>query len=293
MPSALTPSGLSVFISADMEGISGIVDNEYTSPGKSDYGRARQLMTEDVNAAVAGAVTGGATSVIVNDSHGPMRNILIEELHPTARLISGSPKPLSMMEGILGQEDGVAGGPGAKPWDMAFLVGYHARAGTANAILDHTWTGVIFEVFLNGREVGEIGLNAALAGSVGVPVALVTGDDKACAEAVALLGDQLQTAVVKRAVGRYAADCLSLRDARYLIETAARQAVSSPPPPALKITPPYHLVVGWAKTIYAEAAATMPGSRRVDGRHVEITLPTMLETYMAWRTFNSLASTVS
>ena len=75
-------SGLAVFISADMEGISGIIDIEYTSPGKSDYGRARQLMTEDVNAAVAGAVAGGATSITVNDSHGPMRNILIEELHP-------------------------------------------------------------------------------------------------------------------------------------------------------------------------------------------------------------------
>src|SRR5947209_1568466 len=93
--------GISVFISADMEGISGIVDNEYTTPGASDYPRARRRTTDDVHAAVEGALAGGATNILVNDSHGPLRNILIEHLHPSARLLSGSPKPLSMREGVL------------------------------------------------------------------------------------------------------------------------------------------------------------------------------------------------
>ena len=272
---------MSVFISADMEGISGVVDNVYTTPGEADYPRARQLMTDDCNAAIEGALEGGATRIIVNDSHGPMRNILIEHLHPAATLISGSPKPLSMMTGI------------DQGWNMAFFVGYHAKAGTPDAILDHTWSGIIYEVFLNGREVGEIGLNAALAGSLGVPIALVTGDDKAAAEAKDFLGDGLQTAIVKRAVGRYAAECMSLDEARRLIREAARTAVSSPPPAPLKMEAPYHLVVGWGKSMYAEVAATIPGSRRLDGRHVEIVLDDMAQLYKAWRAFNSLASTVS
>ncbi len=274
-------SDISVFISADMEGISGIVDNDYTTPGRPDYPRARQMMTDDCNAAIEGALQGGATRILVNDSHGPMRNILIEHLHPAATLISGSPKPLSMMTGI------------EQAWDMAFFVGYHARAGTEDAILDHTWTGTIYEVFLNGREVGEIGLNAALAGSLGIPVTLVTGDDKAAAEAKELLGDGLQTAIVKRAVGRYAAECLGLEKARELIRDAARQAVSSLRPAPLKMDPPYHLVVGWGRSMYAEVAATVPGSRRLDGRHVELVLDDMVQLYKAWRAFNSLASTVS
>ncbi|MCW5852297.1 MAG: M55 family metallopeptidase [Anaerolineae bacterium] len=292
----------SIFISADMEGISGIVDNEYTTPGKSDYPRARQLMTDDVNAAVEGALDGGADNILVNDSHGPMRNILIEGLHTDARLLSGGPKPLSMMEGILSAAPlspttplNYAGltAPIGPRWDAAFFVGYHGRAGTPNAIIDHTWTGVILEVFLNGREVGEIGLNAALAGYLGIPVALVTGDDRACAEAVELLGENLQTAVVKRAVGRYAAECLGLVEARRVIREAAHRAVAGPYPAPLTFTPPYHLVVGWGKSVYAEAAATTPGSRRVDGRHVEITLHNMVDIYLAWRTFNNLAGTVS
>ena len=300
-----TPSNLTVFISADMEGISGVTDNEFTTPGAADYGRARQLMTDDVNAAVEGARSAGATRILVNDSHGPMRNILIEGLHPAARLLSGSPKPLSMMEGILDPDtppDEKAASSSSSPilhpsslsspWDMVFLVGYHARAGTPDAILDHTWTGVITGVWLNGVEVGEIGLNAALAGALGVPVALVTGDDKACAEARALLGDGVQTAVVKRAVGRYAADCLGLTEARDLIRRAAHDAVHEARPTPYAPTRPYHLKVGWAKTVYAEVAATVPGSRRMDGRHVEITLDDMVALYKTWRAFNSLAGTV-
>ena len=282
-----------VFISADMEGISGVTDNEFTSPGARDYERARRLMTDDVNAAVEGALAAGATEIVVNDSHGPMRNILIEHLHARARLISGSPKPLSMMEGILGPGGRGAGEPGPA-WDAAFFVGYHARAGTENAILDHTWTGTIYGVWLNGVEVGEIGLNAALAGAQGVPVTLVTGDDKACAEARAILGEGVQTAQVKRAVGRYAADCVSLTDARRLIREAALRAVTDASRVApLRFDAPYTLRVGWGKTMYAEVAATVPGSRRVDGRQVEITLDDMVDLYLAWRAFNSLAGTVS
>src|SRR5204862_101360 len=128
-----------------------------------------------------------------NDSHWFMRNLLAEELHQAAELLSGDPKPRSMVEGI---EAG---------FEAALFIGYHARAGTRHAILDHTYADRIHEVRLNGRPVGELGINAALAGVAGVPVALVSGDASLAAEATALLGANVATVVVKEAVSRHAA----------------------------------------------------------------------------------------
>src|SRR5512143_1801552 len=183
-----------VYLSIDMEGIAGVVHEDQTNPVDprcaSEYARFRRLMTLEANAAIEGALAGGATRVLVNDSHWTMRNLLAEELHPGAELLSGGPKTWSMMEGI------------DRGWDLAALVGYHARAGTARAILDHTYTDRILDVRLNGVSVGEIGINAALAGAFGVPVVLVSGDAATAAEARALLGDSVRTVVVKEAVSR-------------------------------------------------------------------------------------------
>src|SRR5213595_776288 len=129
-------------------------------------------------------VAAGATRVVVNDSHWFMRNLLAEELHQAAELLSGDPKPRSMVEGI---DSG---------FDAALFIGYHARAGTPHAVLDHTYADRIHEVRLNGRPVGELGINAALAGVSGVPVALVSGDAALAAEAKELLGDDVTTVVV-------------------------------------------------------------------------------------------------
>src|SRR5213595_4313427 len=138
-------------------------------------------------------VAAGATRVVVNDSHWFMRNLLAEELHQAAELLSGDPKPQSMVEGIDGG------------FDAALFIGYHARAGTRHAILDHTYADRIHDVRLNGRPVGELGINAAFAGVHGVPVALVSGDSALASEAQDLLGDGVSTVVVKHAVGRHAA----------------------------------------------------------------------------------------
>ena len=149
---------MKVFVSIDMEGISGVVSPEQCTPGNPDYERARLLMTQEANAAILGARAAGAAEVAVSDSHGNMRNLLIEELDTWADLIYGSPKPFGMMEGL---DDS---------FGVVFLIGYHARAGTLNAILDHTYSSrCVHHVELNGRPVGEIGLNAALAGFHGVP----------------------------------------------------------------------------------------------------------------------------
>ena len=156
-----------VYVSVDMEGIAGIVHEDQTNPVDprcaAEYARGRKLMTEEANAAVEGALAAGAGFVLLNDSHWDMRNLLAEELHHAAVLLSGGPKRLSMLEGI---EAG---------FDAALFIGYHAKAGTARAVLDHTMTDVVRDVRLNGRSMGELGLNAALAGSYGVPVALVSG----------------------------------------------------------------------------------------------------------------------
>ena len=155
-----------VYISVDMEGIAGVVHESQTDPTTptfaAEYARFRRLMTAEANAAVEGALAAGATRALVNDSHWFMRNLLAEELHEAAELVSGDPKPRSMM-----QEIDQPGG-----FDAALCIGYHARAGTRNAILDHTYADRIHEVRLNGKPVGELGLNAALAGVHGVPVAL-------------------------------------------------------------------------------------------------------------------------
>src|SRR5690349_22011851 len=119
-----------------------------------------------------------------------MRNLLAEELHRAAELLSGDPKPRSMVHGIDGG------------FDAALFVGYHARAGTRNAILDHTYADRVHDVRLNGQPVGELGLNAAFAGRHGVPVALVSGDAAVAAEATELLGDGVAAVVVKQAVSR-------------------------------------------------------------------------------------------
>src|ERR1700687_4839633 len=191
---------MKIRIAADMEGISGIVHWEQVTPGHQEYlSRGRRLMTADVNAAINGAFEGGASEVVVSDGHWDGRNILIEDLDSRARLNSGSPSPFSMLQSI---DD--------TPTPEALIfVGYHAMAGTKKGVLDHTWSDErIRAVYVNERLVGEIGLNAALAGEFGAPVIALTGDQHACAEAQDLLGPALEIAAVKNATGRYAAPCL-------------------------------------------------------------------------------------
>jgi D-amino peptidase len=200
-----------------MEGISGIVDWTHVTPGHAEYlSRGRKLMTGDVSAAVNGAFEGGADEVLVSDAHWNATNILIEELDPRAKLNSGSPSPFSMMQGIDDPE----------PYDAVMLVGYHGMGGTKKAILDHTWSDErIRAVYLNDRHVGEIGLNAALAGHYDIPVIAMTGDQHACEEGQNFLGAELEIAVVKNATGHQAATLLPLNEAREKICEAAARAV--------------------------------------------------------------------
>ena len=159
--------GKKVYISVDMEGISGVNGDDQTAAGAAEYGRARKLMAEDANAAIRGAFEGGATDVLVNDSHGGQRNLLPEDLDPRARLISHSFKRHGMMEGL------------DESFDAVIFVGYHAKADSPRGVFAHTGSGVVKDLVVNGKSVGEGGMNARLAQWFGVPVVLVTGDDVA------------------------------------------------------------------------------------------------------------------
>src|SRR5215510_14548140 len=196
---------MKILIATDMEGITGVTTWDQVTPGHAEYARFRKLMTQDVNAAIRGAMEAGAEEVIVADGHWNGSNILVEELDPRARLNTGSPSPLSMMQGI---DESV---------DAVFFIGYHARNGTPNAILDHTWSSeTVANVWINDLLTGEYGLNGAVAGHFGAPVIMVSGDQTACAQMAELLGD-VETTVVKQASGRFAAECLSPEATREMI----------------------------------------------------------------------------
>lgn len=215
---------MKVLISADMEGTCGVVSwvhvmppEEVNGPGLSstvEYERARARLTREVNAAIEGALAGGADEVIVNESHDGMRNLLPEDLHPSCRFISGNDKPLRMMQGV--DLDGIG---------AVFYTGYHAKAGTPAAPLAHTWTGWLNDVRFDGRSTGEFGINAAVAGHFGVPVVLVTGDDKAVAQTRELLGEQVVGVVVKEGLSTFAAIHLHPERAQALIREGAAEAV--------------------------------------------------------------------
>ena len=269
-----------VYISVDMEGVAGVVHEDQTDPidprHAGEYNRFRRLMTAEANAAVEGALAAGAERVLVNDSHWLMMNILAEELHPAAELLSGGPKARSMVEGV---EAG---------FDAALFVGYHARAGVGNAIIDHTYTSLVHEARLNGRPVGELAINAGLAGTYGVPVAMVTGDQALAAEARELLGPSVETVVVKQAVGRFAARSVAPSVACRLIREGTTAALGRPHAP-LQFPAPIRLEVDFALTQMADMAELVPGSVRAAGRTVTYTHDDYREVFRAWRALYNLA----
>lgn len=272
---------MKILIAADMEGISGIVHWDQVDSKHKEYDRTRKLMTGDVNAAIRGAYEAGAEEVIVSDGHGDARNILIEELDGRARLNSGSPSPWAMIQGI------------DSALNAAMFVGYHARVGAQNAILDHTWSSsCVACVRLSDREVGEIGWNAAVCGHFGVPVILISGDQTACAEATELLGP-IETAVVKQASGRMAAECLPPEAAQARIQEAARRAVerlcNGQAAQPLRLKTPIRVAVELTNSDMADRAAMLSGVRRPEGKWVEFHADDMPNAYRTFRAVVALA----
>jgi D-amino peptidase len=208
---------MKIYLCVDMEGHSGIVSWSQVDPSHPHYTEGQRLMAGDVNAVIDGAFEGGATEVYVNDLHGMGRNfhIPVHDLHPRARAIRGSRRGSPRLACI--DEDMAA----------VFCVGYHARASTAGAVLAHTMEGKWARVTANGVEIGETGIEAAIAGRYGVPVTFVSGDDFVCREARELLGDELVTWETKRGLGHERALCLPLEESREGLRAAARKAVGA------------------------------------------------------------------
>lgn len=273
-----------ILISCDLEGISGIVDWEQCTPGKAEWQRGRRLMAGDVNAAINGAFVGGAGAVTVSDAHWHARSLEVEELDPRARLHSGSPSPFSMLQGI---DDH----PG---YDALALIGYHAMAGAKKGVLCHTWSDNVAGVWLNGVEVGEIGLNAATAGHYTIPVIALSGDNTACLEAQTLLGrDNVEVAVVKLGSGRYAAECLPLNDAREKICEALARSVnrlkSGQAPAPYRVSAPVQLAVAFKFPHQADRAFLIPGVQRASGTRLEYTADDMIVAIRAFRAMLMIA----
>jgi D-amino peptidase len=270
---------LKVFISVDMEGIWGVVHTDQTSSDGKDYGLARKWMADDVNAVAAGLFEAGATEVVVNDSHGGMRNIIAGDLDPRASLVSGSPKPLSMMQGL------------DASFAACLFVGYHARAGSVSAVLDHTISsGTVRSIKVNGLELPEMGINGAIAGCFKVPVVMLSGDTETCRQAKALLGPDVVTVAVKEGIGRFAAKLLPMAEARRRLHDGAREALLKRA--AIKpfvLGPPFHFELAFLNSAQAEMASQLPAVTRVDGRTVSFTAQDFLEGFKLLRALITLA----
>lgn len=251
-----------VFISADMEGITGLTAAEDVVKQEPEYERGVDLLHGDVNAAVEGAIAGGAETVLVNDSHSSMRNLDRSRLDERADLVRGNTKPRSMMQGL------------TEEFDTALFVGYHAMMGTPKAVLNHTFFGhAVQSLRINGSEAGELGWNARFAGSLGVPVGLVTGDDATVAEA----GDELDhpgTVVVKEGIDRFSARCRPASETGDAITAASERAVTRAAADdltAVGVDTPVTISVDWATTNLAASAASAPGVEREGGRRTSVT----------------------
>jgi D-amino peptidase len=270
-----------VVISVDMEGVAGIATRQQVRPDGRDYPTARALMTGEANAAIAGAFDGGATSVVVNDSHGPMDNLLGEQLDTRAEYVVGDPKPLDMVQEVTPQTG------------VVLFVGYHAGAADPSGVLAHTYSGGAFaDVRLNGRSISEAELNGLMAADAGVPVGLVTGDDVICG-AIEKAFPGVVTVRVKTALGRTAARSKHPEEARKAIRAGAARAVAGAASGAIRPVPvPDELVVEAELRVSgaAEVAVMVPGAERVGGSSVLFRAASPREAMDVLNVWSSLAS---
>ncbi|MBI9048075.1 MAG: M55 family metallopeptidase [Anaerolineaceae bacterium] len=273
---------MKLLIAVDMEGISGITRWEQVNIHQTEYEYGRSLMVADVNAAVEGALEGGATEIQVSDGHWNGTNILLADLHPAARLHTGNVAPLAMVQGI---QDG---------FDAVIFIGYHAMAGTANAIMDHTWSSKnIARLWINGELAGETALNSYLCGFYQTPVLAISGDQTVAAEAKALLPG-IETAVVKTATSRESGICLALDEAHQIIHNTVNFAVKKfldgkAPKPLLPPTP-LQIKIEFMHSQMASRACYLPGTKRVDGRSVTYVAKDMPDAFFAFRTMSTIAN---
>ena len=266
---------MKVYLSVDMEGIAGISHPNPTNRGDGGYPVAVELMTAEANAAIAGSRAGGATEILVNDSHGGMYNLVPDGLDPRARLLQGQ-KAWSMVAGA-----GPLGDAEEPRFDVALFVGYHARAGHPSGTIAHTFSSKPVETRLNGRPTGEYGLNALVLGAWGVPVGLVAGDD-ALADEVADWLPWAERVIVKDADGTRAAAAVHPARARELVRAGARRAVGRAAAGELRLLvpdPPITIDVEYGRGLEADYAALAPLGQRIGDRITRVVAPDAVTAY--------------
>jgi len=264
---------MKVYISVDMEGIAGISHSKPTERGDDGYPVAVALMVGEANAAIDGAFQGGATDVLVNDSHGQMYNLTPEAMDARAVLLQGQ-KPWSM----------VAGAGPDKGFDVALFVGYHTRAGHPFGTIAHTYSYAPTLTTLQGKPVGEAGINALALGAWGVPVGLVCGDDQVAIETEAWF-PWAERVIVKSAVGRRAVASVHPSVARERVRAGAKRAVERAKAGEMRafdVGRPITLEAEYANAGQADYAAMVPGTERYGDRGVRVTTG---DPVVAYRTF--------
>jgi len=273
------PRARKIFISVDMEGISGVVDPAQLGPDGFEYQRAREWMTGEVNAAIAGVRAAGPAEILICDSHGNGQSLLIDKLPDDVRIVRGFPRPLEMMQGL---DDTFA---------AAVFIGYHASEWTADAIRSHTISSArLLGIKLNGMEVSEGIFNAALAGHFNVPVAFVSGDRLAVTQLQRVI-PAAEGAIVKEPYGYHSAATVTPARGQALIREGVTRAIgklSSLQP--YRLSAPIALEVGFKLTIDAERAAFVPGLTRSDAHNVKGTFRDMPEVTRLLQVLTSLSA---
>jgi D-amino peptidase len=254
----MTVGIMKIYIITDLEGVAGVVLRDQQLKGHKEYDEACSLLTKEVNAAVEGILSVGEAEIYVNDGHGGGFNFVLEELDEEAKFVLGSSRPFTV-------------GGLDESFDAVFLLGYHSMAGSKKGVLSHTMNSRdIYRVIFNGAEIGEIGIEALLAGYYNVPVALVTGDAAAVSEAKKILGD-VETVTVKWGLGRLYAICISPKKARVLIrEAAAETTMMIDKYKPFKVNPPYEVVVEYLTAENADVRSKRRGVERINERTLRI-----------------------
>lgn len=264
--SAAAQRPLKIFISVDMEGIGGIGTPAMTSANGKDYALGRKLMTDEVNAVVGAILQRGPAEILVNDSHGDMQNLLHTELDPRVRYIQGAVKPLGMVQGL------------DSTFDAAIFIGYHSRAGTPNGFIAHTGTGSVKGLWLNDVEVGEGELNAAYAGSVGVPVIMAAGDSAFVEQFTRTV--RVEAVTTKHAETPQSARLIHPQVVRERLVAATGRALGARAnAKPWVIGKPVRVRLRLSDVTVPQILQAIPGVTQVDGFTVEFTAPTMADAY--------------
>jgi len=268
---------MKAFISVDLEGMPYIVIPGHLNLKGTLYSEARKITTRTTLTVAEELNRNGFDRIVVADSHGPMVNLLVDDLPEYVEIVRGYPRPLSMIAGIEG-------------CDAALFLGYHAKFGTVKSTFDHTYSGRTFnKLEINGIEVSEFLLNAYAAGDLNVPVILVAGETQLLEDDVKKYTPWARTVALKRSLSRVSAISASLTKIETELKQAVKDAVAKFKQEKVKplITKkPVKVQVAFSSTLFADAAELLPFVERIDGLNIRYEAKNVSEAY---KTFELLS----